>query len=274
MKNDKSLNFNKSFYLELAEIFGLPYYLYKAEVVHKQIEKLKSCFEGFTLLYSLKANPCKELVTWIIESGTGVDADSINELVTLNEIASGRGIILEVGIRINLSLLSLDDNLKERMVSKSSKFGIDLTSFQERLLDILALEHIQISILHVYVGSQIFSAKTIIFNIKVISEVALKLIENGMKLKEINYGGGFGFPCSAKEPFLDLAQLKKLLQKNTELEKIKNLKLKCIIESGRFIVAKAGEFITDIVDIKESGGRKILYCTGFNGPVFSPSIYA
>ena len=312
MINEKILNFKPLFYKSLAGKYGLPYYIYKSDILYNQVKELQKCFEDFTLLYSLKANPCKEVLACFAKCDIGIDAasikevllakeqgigsdqiyysapgktcqdlqegmdhshiiaDSLNELFLLNEICSKKGIVKNVGVRINLTSLLLEDDLKERMSSPSSKFGIDLDSFEQNLSDILALNHIHVTILHVYVGSQILSANVINSNIKTISAVALELIEKGMDVKEVNYGGGFGFPCSNKVLPLDLCLLKRLLQENLELKRVKGKNVKCIIESGRFLVAGAGEFVTDVVDIKKSGGEKYYILQGIMNQFFRP----
>lgn len=296
----------------MAEKYGLPYYIYKSDILYNQVIELQGCFEGFTLLYSVKANPYKEVLACVAKCDIGIDAasikevllakeqgigsdqiyysapgktyqdlqegidyshiiaDSLNELFLLNELCSKKGTVKDVGVRINLTSLPLEDDLKERMSRPSSKFGIDLAYFEQNLSDILALNYIHVTILHVYVGSQIFSANVLNSNIKIISAVALELIGKGVDLREVNYGGGFGFPCSDKVLPLDLRLLKKILKENVELKRVKEKNVKCIIESGRFLIAGAGEFVTDIVDIKKSGGEKYYILQGIVNQFFRP----
>lgn len=312
MNNEKILNFKPLWYKSMAEKYGLPYYIYKSDILYNQVKELQECFEDFTLLYSVKANPYKELLACVAKCDIGIDAasikevllakeqgigsdqiyysapgktyqdlqegidhshiiaDSLNELFLLNELCSKKGTVKDVGIRINLTSLPLEDDLKERMSKPSSKFGIDLAYFEQNLSDILALNHIHVTILHVYVGSQILSANVLNSNIKIISAVALELIEKGMDLREVNYGGGFGFPCSGKVLPLDLRLLKKMLKENVELKRVKEMNVKCIIESGRFLIAGVGEFVTDIVDIKKSGGEKYYILQGIMNQFFRP----
>ena len=296
----------------MAEKYGLPYYIYKSDILYNQVKELQGCFEDFTLLYSVKANPYKEVLACVAKCDIGIDAasikevllakeqgigsdqiyysapgktyqdlqegidyshiiaDSLNELFLLNELCSKKGTVKDVGVRINLTSLPLEDDLKERMSRPSSKFGIDLAYFEQNLSDILALNYIHVTILHVYVGSQIFSANVLNSNIKIISAVALELIGKGVDLREVNYGGGFGFPCSGKVLPLDLCLLKKILKENVELKRVKEKNVKCIIESGRFLIAGAGEFVTDIVDIKKSGGEKYYILQGIMNQFFRP----
>lgn len=296
----------------MAEKYGLPYYIYKSDILYNQVKELQGCFEDFTLLYSVKANPYKEVLACVAKCDIGIDAasikevllakeqgigsdqiyysapgktykdlqegidyshiiaDSLNELFLLNELCSKKGTVKDVGVRINLTSLPLEDDLKERMSRPSSKFGIDLAYFEQNLSDILALNYIHVTILHVYVGSQILSANVLNSNIKIISAVALELIGKGVDLREVNYGGGFGFPCSGKVLPLDLRLLKKILKENVELKRVKEKNVKCIIESGRFLIAGAGEFVTDIVDIKKSGGEKYYILQGIMNQFFRP----
>lgn len=199
-------------------------------------------------------------------------ADSYNELIKINEIGKTRNEKIEVGLRINPYYSIGANNALEIMGGTSSKFGVD----EETLIDnknfINELKNIDITGIHVYIGSQILDYKTIYNNFKHIFRVAeFCITEMEWNISFIDFGGGFGIPYLPHEKPLDLEVLKHMLSKLVYEQKVvKKEKVRFIVESGRFIVTNSGCFLTKIVDIKISRGKKFLIVQGGMNGFFRP----
>jgi len=145
----------------------------------------------------------------------------------------------------------------------ASPFGVD----ESQLVQILKNDTAKIiNGLFMYAGSQYFSHVDIIRNTGYVLNMAEKLFcETGIKLKTIDFGGGFGVPESIKNNEINMESL------HDELELLFDSKLKqeCfsavddfIFESGRYLTARTANFITSIVDIKRSKNENFAITDG------------
>ena len=280
-----------------------PFYVYDAHVILSQVSLLKSIFPSAKILYSIKANPFPPVVAYIAGQNIGADAaspaevllandsnvqpgdiyysspgkteenlsdvlgkctiiaDSCHELEMLNEIAQKRSLILKAGIRIN------PDFSMPAQRGASSKFGIDEESFEENAGFIRNLKNIKIIGIHVHVRSQVLLSSVLLDYYNNVYELALRMKQKyGFDMEFINFGGGLGIAYS--EPAEKPLDYRRLLDGFAQLAKRNNegLRARLIIESGRFLVCRAGAYVTKIVDIKISRGKKyIIIQNGLNG---------
>jgi len=120
-------------------------------------------------------------------------------------------------------------------------------------------ENINILGLHFYLGTNILDEKQIIQNTIDI----LKLVDEIEKITNINFttidiGGGFGVPYYQNDNDLDFGLL--TIELNLILKKYSNKDI--LLESGRFMIAHSGVFITKVVDIKINFGTKFILLDG------------
>lgn len=284
-------------------------YIYFYEIVAKKIEELKACFNGWKILYSIKANPDETILKWCYNNGLGFDASSISEiklakrvnensyiqysspgknikdieycsnnsLIVIDSIVELRQIseylknsnkTIDIGLRLNIGEKNID--LTESMVGVESQFGIIESEIYEAIEIIKGNEKINFKHIHVYSGSQIMSSKVICQNIKNIALTVLKIIHDyNVNIKSINFGGGFGIPYS-DEASLDLDFIKKFLESDETLKCLKAKQIDLYVESGRFIIAEAGFYITFVRDIKYRNGNKIVIVDGLMNTFFRP----
>ena len=195
-----------------------------------------------------------------------ITADSYNELNLLNDIAKEKGIILEVGLRINANYNMFGGN------SLSSKYGVDEETLTAHKDFINNLKNIKIIGIHVHLQSQILDYNVIYNYYEYVLNLAL-FCQNEMNfnLKFINFGGGLGISYSDFYEDLDIDKLSYM--SNNLIRKYKEkINTRFIIESGRFLVCKSGTYVTPIVDIKTSRNIKyIIVQNGYNG-FFKPTL--
>ncbi len=284
------------------------FYVYDEEEILKWINILQDKFKEFEILYSVKTNPNKNILDLMSKNNIGADvaspkevqisnkaninkekiiysspgkrrkdiedsmdkciitADSYNELGILNEIGKDRNIKLEVGLRINANYNVFGGK------ALSSKYGVDEESLLEHKTFIDNLDNIRIIGIHVHLQSQILDYEIIYNYYDYVLKLALYCKEKmNFNLKFINFGGGLGISYGDSYKNLDIDKLS--IMSNDLITKYKEkLNTRFIIESGRFLVCKSGTYVTPIIDIKESRGRKYLIVqNGYNG-FFKPTI--
>lgn len=292
-----------NFIKDMAEINPTPFYVYKKDEIAKQIEILQKTFAAGKILYSFKTNPFSDILKFVGSKGVGSDAaslkevelaidsgmakediyystpgktkedilgaidksiiiaDSYHELEMINDVAKERDMVIEVGLRVNPQFSMFDNK------GGSSKFGVDEEDMLEKNEYFANLANIRIVGIHIHVRSQVLSTETLINYYNNGYNLAFKLVENlDLDMKFINFGGGVGtvYTPSMEKP-LDYEALAEGFQELAD-KNDKELKARLLIESGRFIVCTAGFYVTEIVDIKVSRGKKYLIVkNGLNG---------
>ncbi|MDL2310551.1 diaminopimelate decarboxylase [Peptostreptococcaceae bacterium OttesenSCG-928-C18] len=286
-----------------------PCYIYKEKEIIEQCKKLKKHLSGFEFLYSIKANPFKEVIKTISAEGFGADAASVHEVflakengINLEQIfystpgktdedisnSFGECIIIADSffdiIRINKLALSSnkivkigirinpDFSMKDNK-GVSSKFGIDIEQINDLENILLECENIQVVGIHIHIQSQILNFQILGNYYLNCFEIAKRInkIKN-IKIEFINFGSGIGTIYDKnKDNPVNLEKLAKITESVVN-ENRNTLKAKLYIESGRFLVCNSGKYYTNIVDIKISHGKKYLVVqNGING-FLRPSI--
>lgn len=198
-------------------------------------------------------------------------ADSINEVIRLNNIAKDRKTQLKIGIRVNIPNEDIVGNAFEVMTGISSKFGISPDDFST-LKKMCNSGYVKIIGLHVYFGSQILDKKIITKNLIKIARFALEF-NHIFCLEFVNFGGGFGVPQKDTESPLDIESIANNIELKHKISEIFQEGIRCNLELGRYIVAESGIFCASVEDIKESFGKKyVILSSGINGffrPVFT-----
>ncbi|MGB7062713.1 MAG: diaminopimelate decarboxylase [Candidatus Zixiibacteriota bacterium] len=79
------------------EKYATPFYLYSAELIRKKYRQLERWFPGFSVFYSLKANPNLAICKVLLSLGARAEVSSLGELKTALEAGFKPGNIIFVG---------------------------------------------------------------------------------------------------------------------------------------------------------------------------------
>jgi len=203
-------------------------------------------------------------------------ADSYHELELINALAAEAGRVEPVGLRINPAIAFGAGPFPELLPGAAAKFGVDEEGLAERKAFIDSLTNIRVCGFHVFLRSQVLSHSVLLAYCRHIFSLARSwagIFGHGPEF--INFGGGFGIACGEWKTPLDLdsmgAELKILVREHKTFLP-NNLSL--FIESGRFLVAEAGIFITRIEDVKESRGTCYVIAPGGLNGFLRPAVMA
>jgi diaminopimelate decarboxylase len=154
-----------------------------------------------------------------------------------------------------------------KMGGVAKQFGIDEEQLGEVLAEAVSYQHVRIRGLQVYMGTQVLDAEMLISNFRTIFGIARMVKNNYSALEEldlIDFGGGFGIPYFKGETDLDLDILKtglaEVFAENSDYFDYSQMKL--LVESGRFLVAESGYFLTKVLYKKQSRGKTFLVTDG------------
>jgi diaminopimelate decarboxylase len=194
-----------------------------------------------------------------IESGVTINLESEGEAERALVIAEQAGITPRLAVRVNPPFALKGAGMK--MGGLASPFGLDaerVPALVRRLIDAGA----DWRGLHIYAGSQVLNADAIIEAQRMTVALAASIGEAvGTPPPEVNLGGGFGIPYASSDSPLDLnavgAALDDTLRQYSALETTK-----FAIELGRWRVGEAGVYLTRVVDVKDSGGKRFAITDG------------
>ena len=187
-------------------------------------------------------------------------ADNREELVSLNKLAGEMGKRAKVILRLSPGI----DPHTHKAVSTGavdSKFGTAIATGQalEMVKFAISLENIDFAGLHCHIGSQIFDYGPFAEAAKIMVEFIAKIKEEtGVKVRELNLGGGFGVRYTEDDTDFDyekvLSDIADSLNKAYEKYAVERPKI--LFEPGRSIVAAAGLTLYTVGSFKNITGYK------------------
>jgi diaminopimelate decarboxylase len=277
--------------VDLAERFGTPLYVYHAEKIKEQYEKLIS---GFSVIDARFFFACKALTNinilkYINSLGCGIDCSSINEvklaihagIAPEKILYTSNGISFEeiqeavsYGVHVNIDSLS---NLEKfgKKYGNSYPVGVRLrpnilaggnlkisTGHEKSkfgipieqldfLKKIVTENSIKIKTLHIHTGSDIKDADVFVHGIKVLSEI----VQHFPDLEIIDLGGGFKVPYEPDDEETDIAWIAGKLKKFLDTHVFNGRKFQLWFEPGKYLVSECGYLITQVNVIKDNGAQ-------------------
>ncbi|MGZ3839814.1 MAG: diaminopimelate decarboxylase [Flavisolibacter sp.] len=286
--------------VELANRFGTPLYVYHAEKIKEQYEKLTQAFHqtDTVFFYACKALTNINVLKYIKSLGANVDCSSINEvklalhagfpadriLYTSNGIAfSEIEEAKDLGVIINIDSLSNLEKFGQKfghsypvgirlrpniMAGGNLKIstGHEKSKFGipiEHIDQVVALMdryHLLIHDLHIHTGSEIKDVEVFVKGI----EVLFDIIPHFKELKFIDLGGGFKVPYQEGDSETDIDLLaKKVAELFSAHPAAKSLQV--WFEPGKFLVSECGYFITRVNVMKQTPAAAFVSVdSGFN----------
>ncbi|MDQ6954813.1 MAG: alanine racemase [Mariprofundaceae bacterium] len=226
-------------------------------------EAKKAVEAGFSADRLIYTGPGKspEELQWCVQHGIRtVHIESLTEAHRLQKICHEHGKSQDVLLRINA-----DFDIHEAQTTfsgGSKKFGVDEEKLDEVLPQILALEHLNFRGLHVYAASGVLNVDDLLKNCELVFKLTQKIESNYANVicDIIDFGGGFG---------VDYLEEGRDFNPQAWADGLKSMIAEYgfegrhfVLELGRYLAADSGFFCTEILDIKESRGKKQVICAG------------
>ncbi len=202
-----------------------------------------------------------------IKAGIGLfNVEAPSELLRIDRLAKDHGRTVEVAIRLNPDV----DPGTHRFITtgkRENKFGIDRKRARAMLQDAESLSGVNITGIHVHLGSQITDVQPYVRGVKAVVEFIDSIPGLSNQLKTLDLGGGFGIHYEDQEalPADHFARaLKPILESR---------RLQLILEPGRFIVGNAGVLLTRVITKKRSGDKIFAICDAGMNDLLRPALY-
>ncbi len=275
--------------LQLAEQFGTPLYVYDAEKIQSQFNRLTKAFskvEKLRINYAMKALSNISILQLLKDMGSGLDTVSIQEVllglhagyapekifytpngVSLEEIEE----VNALGVQINIDNLSILEQFGTKHpnvpvcirinphVMAGGNTNISVGHIDSKFgISIHQLPHLvriventkmNIVGIHMHTGSDILDIEVFLYAAEILFDAA----RNFKNLEFLDFGSGFKVPYKKDDVQTDIEELGKKLSKRFNafcVEYGKDLTL--IFEPGKFLVSEAGYFLTKVNVVKQT----------------------
>lgn len=284
------MSLSKEQLLAAAAQFGTPLYVYDADNITSQYQKLTSAFAktNTQFFYACKALTNISILKHIKNIGCNVDCSSINEVklalhagftpdrvlytsngIHFSEIAEAK----ELGVHINIDSLSNLDKfgaayghsypvgirLRPNIMAGGNikiSTGHDKSKFGipvtqlGTILEIVKKYNLHIKNLHIHTGSDIKDVDVFVKGI----EVLFDIIPHFNELESVDLGGGFKVPYKDGDAETDMPLLAQKVHEAFANHPNPNGKpLQVWFEPGKFMVSACGYLITEVNVLKQSG---------------------
>ena len=224
------------------------------------------------------SNKSYDEIALAVELGVGrFSVDNFLELTLLNEVAKSKnktvGILLRItpGIECHTHEYIQTGHL-------DSKFGFDLTQIDEAVELILdEYKNLKLHGLHAHIGSQIFETSIYPDEIEILIKEISRLDKKfGLKLDEINIGGGLGVKYTEKDIPPSTYDIGEIIV-NKLLETVEKYNVEppiLFLEPGRSIISTSGVTLYSIGSSKQvPHGTKYVAIDGGMADNPRPSMY-
>ena len=286
----KELNFmNTKDLLAVASEFGSPLYVYDAEKITSQYNRLTKAFKNVPQLrinYAVKALSNISILKLLNSLGSGLDTVSIQE-VKLGLLAGCKpediiytpnGVSLEeieevaaLGAQINIDNLSILEQFGSKhpnipvcirinphvMAGGNSNISVGHIDSKfgisihqtPHILRIVENTGMRVNGIHMHTGSDILDIEVFLYAAEILFEAA----KNFKDLDFLDFGSGFKVPYKSGDIETNVEELgEKLTKRFNEFCKSYGKELTLAFEPGKFLVSEAGYFLAKVNVVKQT----------------------
>jgi len=198
-----------------------------------------------------------------IKHGIGeIHVESTVEIERVASLGARLGVKVPVGVRVNPGSEAQGGAM--RMGGTASPFGIDEERLEPAVLGILERSTLDLRGLHLFVGTQVLDHRTLLRQYRMGLRLADRVASLvGHRITTLDFGGGLGIPYFASEWPLDIAQFGhgvRTLVAGRIGDPLTPARF--VVEPGRYLVGEAGVYVTRVVDVKESRGKRFVVLDG------------
>jgi diaminopimelate decarboxylase len=297
---------------ELAQRFGTPLYVYSRAALTHRLQALRTAFGAEAMIcYAVKSNGNLSLLRLLHSLGAGFDivsggellrlqaagvpaaqvvfagagkqrweieaavaagiamcnVESPHEIELLRRAAAALGRRVPVALRINPDI----EAGSHRYISTGraeTKFGVGLAAAKELVRAIRAAPQLELVGYHVHLGSQLASVEPYARAFDKVAGFLAADPSHAEGVRCYDLGGGFGVAYGEPSARLDVAALAAAL-----LPRLQRLRLRAVLEPGRYLVADAGVLVTTVLGEKTTGRKRFVLVDAAMNDLLRPALY-
>ena len=209
--------------------------------------------------YAIRMAIKKKIGYFVVESY--LEALRIQKVAEEEKVKSVN-IFIRINIDFKASLTYSASKLSstQLMSGLSTKFGIDECNANSLFVAVGKLDRLVVQGIHVMTASEQLNYRHLLTYFKHVFQLVKKLSNKNLNIQIIDFGGGFGIDYEGKNKELDIILFGKGF--NHLIKKYGFEKRILIFELGKYLVGESGYYVTEIIDIKESRGKKHIITAG------------
>jgi len=241
-------------------------YNFGAEVVSagELFKSLKAGFDPTSVIFDGPGKTEFDLKYAITQQIKSINVENLEEIAFINEYSLNKGLITNIGIRINPDI---DAKTLDKITTGKSggKFGVSVDQIDFE--SIAKFKGVKLTTLSEHIGSQITDHNQLISSYQKLISLADKINTSLKTIQTLDFGGGFGVidHSDKKLNFRDW---------QNDLNQLLNGKsYNIIFEPGRYVVADSGELYTKVLYVKKSGNKKIIITDSSFSEYLRPALY-
>jgi diaminopimelate decarboxylase len=207
------------------------------------------------------------------------NVESEQECEVISQLAASLGKRARILARVNLDL----DAGGHAYVSTSrsqNKFGIPRQRVAEVLLWARTLPGLELGGIHSHIGSQITRREVLLRGAHLLAELVADLRSRGLRIEELDFGGGFGIRYRGAITHPDLPKEEPELLEESPASMIREVVpvlsatgCRLSLQPGRAIVGEAGLLLVRVLYRKQTEEKTFIIVDGGMNDLIRPSLY-
>ena len=233
-------------------------------------QALKAGFEAQKIVYAGVGKNDWEINLGLDAGIFCFNVESLEELRIINELAQKKHKTAKVCFRINPNVgAHTHANITTGLME--NKFGIAMEDMELAIKEAEELSNIEFIGLHFHIGSQILEMDDFAALANRVNELQDRLESQGIKVKNINVGGGLGIAYNDPDgkPVPDFKQYFDTYAQNLKLREGQQVHF----ELGRAVVGQMGSLITRILYVKNTHHKQFAIVDGGMSDLIRPALY-
>ena len=198
----------------------------------------------------------------------GFNVESEPELEALSAVATELGLVARIALRVNPDV-DPKTHAKISTGKKENKFGVPFDDAPRLYKRASRMPGILVSGIHMHIGSQMTSLSPVKKATRLMRELALALIAEGISLDHLDLGGGLGIPYRHGNDIPPTPDEYARVVRS----QLGDLGLKLVFEPGRLIVGNAGILVTRVIYLKRGEEKTFAIVDAAMNDLVRPTLY-
>jgi diaminopimelate decarboxylase len=223
---------------------------------------------GERIIFSGVGKTPAEMTLGLDEKIFCFNVESEPELEALSRVASARGAVAPIAIRVNPDVDALT-HAKIATGKSENKFGVPISRARDVYAYARSLPGLSIHGVDMHIGSQITDLKPFDDAFALLAEFVQALRADGHQIEHVDLGGGLGIAYrNDNDPPPSPEQYAKVVAQRTSA-----LGCKVFLEPGRAIVGAAGALVASVIYVKKGENKRFAIVDAAMNDLVRPTLY-